>query len=104
MESFSFSYPAGKAIGQRAHTGVVGSGDMEILIEPGTGGQTEFMVRTASDGFYDMWKSVIDRFMDHHAIDAKVTINDFGATPGVVRLRLAQAMELVNNQNRRDEQ
>ena len=99
METFSFTYPAGRTIGQRAHTGVVGSGDMEILIVPGTKKQTEFFIRTASDGFQDTWKAVIERFIAIYDIDATVTINDFGATPGVVSLRLAQAVEIANQKN-----
>jgi malonate decarboxylase delta subunit len=96
METFSFTYPAGKHIQQRAHTGVVGSGDLEILIEPGTGKQTEFSVRTASDGFRETWKAVFERFTALNDIEATIIINDFGATPGVVSLRLAQALELAN--------
>ena len=96
MEAFSFTYPAGKKVAQRAHTGVVGSGDLEILLEPGNGNKTEFVVRTASDGFKGIWKAVFDRFTDTNDIDALITINDFGATPGVVSLRLAQTLELAN--------
>ena len=94
METFSFEYAAGKKINRRAHTGVVGSGDMEILLEPGDNNKIQFNVRTASDGFKDIWKSVFDRFVASNDIAAKVTINDFGATPGVVSLRLAQALEI----------
>ena len=96
METFSFEYPAAKKIKQRAHTGVVGSGDMEILLEPGTANKAVFTVRTASDGFREIWKAVFDRFISTNDIDAKITINDFGATPGVVGLRLAQAIEISN--------
>ena len=96
METFSFRYPAGTTVRQRAHTGVVGSGDMEILIEPGRKRQTEFFVRTAADGFQETWKAVFERFIAMSDIDAVITINDFGATPGVVSLRLAQAVEMAN--------
>ncbi|WP_158799294.1 malonate decarboxylase subunit delta [Pedobacter sp. L105] len=96
MESFSFKYPAGKKVAQRAHVGVVGSGDLEILLEPGNNNQTEFIVRTAADGFQEIWKAVFERFIALNDIDAVVTLNDFGATPGVVSLRLAQVLELAN--------
>ncbi len=96
MEAFSFKYPAGKKVSQRAHTGVVGSGDLEILLEPGDSNKTEFIVRTASDGFREIWKAVFDRFIVTNDIDAVITINDFGATPGVVSLRLAQTIEIAN--------
>ena len=99
METFSFNYPAGKQRGQRAHIGVVGSGDLEILIEPTSKKQTEFIIRTASDGFRETWKAVLSRFTAINDIDAKIIINDFGATPGVVSLRLAQAVEIANEKN-----
>ena len=101
MESFSFIYPAGKKIAHRAHIGVVGSGDLEILLEPRTDNHTEFIVRTASGGFKEIWRSVFERFIAQHDISATITINDFGATPGVVSLRLAQVIE-VANQNEYD--
>lgn len=96
MESFSFIYPAGKEIKQRAHIGVVGSGDLEILLEPRTDNNTEFIVRTASDGFQEIWKAVFERFVSLNDISATLIINDFGATPGVVSLRLAQVLEIAN--------
>ncbi|WP_159471167.1 malonate decarboxylase subunit delta [Dyadobacter sp. 3J3] len=96
MESFSFKYPATKNISQRAHIGVVGSGDLEILISPSEIDQTEFVIRTASDGFKQTWKAVFDRFTALNDFKAVITINDFGATPGVVSLRLAQVIEIAN--------
>jgi len=95
MESFSFETPASQPVAQRAHVGVVGSGDLEILLEPADNKKTIFNVRTASDGFQEIWKSVFTRFSASHAIDAVITINDFGATPGVVSLRLTQALEVA---------
>lgn len=96
MESFSFKYPATLDVEKRAHVGVVGSGDLEILLEPTEDNQTEFVVRTASEGFQEIWKLVFDRFVSLKDIKAKVTLNDFGATPGVVTLRLAQVLEIAN--------
>ncbi|AZA49472.1 malonate decarboxylase acyl carrier protein [Chryseobacterium carnipullorum] len=96
MESFSFKYPATKSVAGRAHTGVLGSGDLEILLEPTAFNETEFVVRTASDGFQEIWKRVFDRFVALNDISAKIILNDFGATPGVVSLRLSQVLELAN--------
>jgi malonate decarboxylase delta subunit len=36
---------------------------------------------------------VLDRFFARHRPAVTVTINDFGATPGMVTLRLEQALE-----------
>ena len=95
MESFSLKYPASKQVARRAHVGVVGSGDLEILLVPGRQNHTEFIVRTAADGFQELWQNVFERFVASNDIDATITINDFGATPGVVGLRLAQALEIA---------
>lgn len=94
METLKYTFPASKKISQRAHVGVVGSGDMEVIVEPYDGAETEVTVRTGVTGFKKTWEAVIDRFFTQHDIAAKVKINDFGATPGVVTIRLAQALEV----------
>ena len=51
------------------------------------------VVRTSVDGYSHIWKSVLDRFFTRYDGAAQIEINDFGATPGVVALRLAEAVE-----------
>jgi malonate decarboxylase delta subunit len=51
------------------------------------------IVRTSVDGYSHIWKSVLDRFFTRYDGAAQIEINDFGATPGVVALRLAEAIE-----------
>ncbi|RFU64963.1 malonate decarboxylase subunit delta [Peribacillus glennii] len=94
METLTFDYEATKVIHKRSHVGVVGSGDLEVLLEPSDSGRAHIHIRTGSEGFGEVWKLVLDRFFTVNDIAAKVTINDFGATPGVVNLRLAQALEV----------
>ena len=94
MEIFLFEYKATKIVPHRAHVGVVGSGDLEVLIEPSATQQATIFIRTSIEGFGEAWKAVMDRFFAVNDISAHVTINDFGATPGVVGLRLAQALEV----------
>ncbi|MFC7395320.1 malonate decarboxylase subunit delta [Scopulibacillus cellulosilyticus] len=94
MEKLTFEYKATKTIPQRSHVGVVGSGDLEVLLEPTSDNLASISVRTGSEGFGEVWKAVMDHFFTVNNISAKVTINDFGATPGVVSLRLAQALEV----------
>jgi malonate decarboxylase delta subunit len=77
--------------------GVVGSGNLEVLIEPAhLNGACEIEVRTAAVGFGATWEAVM---ADFHArwqlADARISINDMGATPAVVGLRLDQAVESV---------
>ncbi|OQO99199.1 malonate decarboxylase subunit delta [Geobacillus sp. 44B] len=94
METLFFEYPATKTLPHRAHVGVVGSGDLEILMEPSAEARTKVTVRTSVKGFGKTWEKVLERFFTVHDVAATVKINDFGATPGVVTMRLAQALEV----------
>ena len=94
METLAFTYPARSRIDRRAHVGVVGSGDLEVLLVPAAEPEARVVVRTSVDGYGAIWKAVLDRFFARHDVAASVEINDFGATPGVVSLRLAQALEV----------
>jgi malonate decarboxylase delta subunit len=93
MEKLTFTYPAGVAIATRAHVGVVASGDLEVLLEPSPSTESKVTVNTSVAGFGLVWKTVLDRFFSHFDAAVAVEINDFGATPGLVTLRLAQAAE-----------
>jgi malonate decarboxylase delta subunit len=95
MESLSFSYPAARTIARRVHLGVVGSGDLELLLEPSADGHAHVTVTTSVEGFGAVWKNVLDRFFNRFDAAAAIEINDFGATPGVVMLRLEQAAEAL---------
>jgi malonate decarboxylase delta subunit len=93
MERFEFEYLAPQLIKQRAHVGVVGSGDLEVLLEPSSDQKAHVVVTTSVDGFGKTWKLVLDRFFSRHPYAASIEIRDFGATPGIVALRLEQALE-----------
>jgi malonate decarboxylase delta subunit len=95
METLIFEYEAKQPLTRRAHVGVVGSGDLEVLIEPSDKPAANVRVRTSVDGYAQVWEAVLDRFFSHFEHAARVEINDFGATPGMVTLRLEQAGELV---------
>lgn len=97
MEKLNFKYPASKFLQTQAHIGVVGSGDLEIVIEPSDRGFAEVTVRTGTTGFNETWKRVLERFFAQNDVSASILINDFGATPGVVSLRLAQALEVAHD-------
>ena len=53
MEQLKFEYPSAKRhVTKRAHVGVVGSGDMEVLMEPSRDRQCAmFRCKPASNGF-----------------------------------------------------
>jgi malonate decarboxylase delta subunit len=96
MEILNFEYEARRPLTRRAHVGVVGSGDLEVLIEPSPKPSTDVRVRTSVTGYAQVWKQVLDRFFSQFGQAEHVEINDFGATPGTVTLRLAQAAEEVS--------
>lgn len=94
MEAFSFKYElSGKSIrGKRMVCGVVGSGNLEVIVEENT--ITEFNIVTAVENYQATWKLVIDDFVnDYNPVNLKFTINDNGSTPATVALRLRQAFE-----------
>ncbi|WP_206956435.1 malonate decarboxylase subunit delta [Trinickia acidisoli] len=95
MEHLTFDFPARRTVAARAHVGVVGSGDLEVLLAPNDAMQARVVVNTSVDGYAHIWKSVLDRFFTRYDGAASIEINDFGATPGVVALRLAEAVEAV---------
>lgn len=95
METMSFEYPAINPVARRAHVGVVGSGDLEVLLEPSLRDIATVRVCTSVDGYGSIWKAVLDRFFAKHSVRSAIEINDFGATPGMVALRLEQVLELT---------
>jgi malonate decarboxylase delta subunit len=95
LESLTFEYPAENVVTRRAHVGVVGSGDLEVLLEPSDDGRAHVTVRTSVGGYGATWKHVFDRFFSRYRGAAAIEINDFGATPGMVSLRLQQALEMM---------
>jgi malonate decarboxylase delta subunit len=100
MEKFEFRYPAGQPAARRVMVGVVGSGDLEVLVEPGPAGHTRIRVTTSIDGFGRIWQAQLDRSFKSEASlrpAVEIEINDFGATPGVVGMRIAQAFELLGS-------
>jgi len=94
MEHIELNYPAKRKVSKKVHIGVVGSGDLEVLLEPANGNSTHVSIRTSVDGFGKIWKAVLDRFFTKYDGAVRIQINDAGATPGSVQLRLAQAVEV----------
>ena len=96
MELLEFDYPtAARRITRKAHVGVVGSGDMEVLMEPAQKEGAHVSIRTSVNGFGSSWKAVLDRFFSRFDGAVRIHINDAGATPGSVMLRLEQAAEVI---------
>ncbi len=79
---------------QLAIVGVVASGNLEVMAErilPDTECQLE--ISTAAVGFGAVWQAVAADFVERHSPGGlKLSINDGGARPDTVSLRLAQVV------------
>jgi malonate decarboxylase delta subunit len=93
FSSKALSWPRGK---KWALAGVVGSGNLEVLIEPNqkSPGKMECHVESSIPGYKDSWLAALEDFAtNYQAGGVKVTIHDQGAEPIVVTLRLRQAFD-----------
>ena len=99
MEQLSFSY---RCSGRRVESsaayaiaGVVSSGNCEVLIEKGEDSAScPVAVSTSRPGFEKTWNAVLGNFLfDYDLSGYRILINDAGAVPAVVNLRLHQAVE-----------
>jgi malonate decarboxylase delta subunit len=99
METLKFRFENGRRAGGSGPklVGVVSSGNLEVLIEPATlDGACEIEVQTAATGFGAIWEAVMSDFHARWLLtDTRISINDMGATPAVVSLRLDQAVETM---------
>ena len=98
MEQLRFDFDGKRRPrGEAAHTlvGVVASGNLEVMIEAAAlNGRMQVVVITSAQGFANTWQAVLADFNARHPLaDVLVSINDVGATPAVVSLRLDQAVE-----------
>jgi len=95
MEKLNFAFDGSIAPGASMPVlvGVVGSGNLEVLAEPqANGGHCMVEVSTSAHGFGAIWEAVLRDFHERHGFaDVAISINDMGATPAVVSLRLDQA-------------
>ena len=104
MRTQYYQFPASRHPARRAHVGVVGSGDLEVLLEPGTAdgsggaaGQAQVRVRTSVEGFDEVWQATLERFFARTPVLGNWELNDAGATPALVTLRLQQAAEAAGS-------
>ena len=100
MEQLNYRHTAlARAKGSRhqAVVGVVASGDLEVLVERTLpDGECEVNIRTAIPGFGDVWCAVVADFAQLRSPGGlKLSVNDGGARPDMVSLRLAQAVRAV---------
>ncbi|MCP0887774.1 malonate decarboxylase acyl carrier protein [Ligilactobacillus sp. WILCCON 0076] len=98
MEKLYFKFTTTQPVTKFVHVGVVASGDLEIILRPNNHSYSTLNIITGSDGFKSTWSNVLSRFFDRYPLQGDFEINDFGATPGVVNLRLSQVMEVLKNE------
>jgi malonate decarboxylase delta subunit len=95
MERLQFEFDGGRPAGAFAPTlvGVLGSGNLEVLVEPGEGTLCTVEIKTSARGFAHIWQAVLRDFHERHPLaGVRLSVNDMGATPAVVGLRLDQAV------------
>jgi malonate decarboxylase delta subunit len=100
MENLNFHHTARVRAGgarKMAIIGVVTSGNLEVLTErvlPDAECLVE--IKTAVEGFGEVWGAVVADFVERYSPGGlKFSINDGGARPDTVALRLAQAVRLM---------
>jgi len=98
MECLVFELESAPAPGGRRPpvvVGVVASGNLEVLVEPAeAAGRCRVEVATTAEGFREIWEAVLRDFAARRALAGlSLSVNDAGATPAVVGLRLEQAVE-----------
>ncbi|MYM39318.1 malonate decarboxylase acyl carrier protein [Duganella qianjiadongensis] len=99
METLNYRFEHGSRAltAQPQVVGVVGSGNLEVLIEAADlGGACSIEIQTAAVGFGAIWQAVMHDFQQRWQLaDARISINDMGATPAVVSLRMDQAVQTM---------
>jgi len=96
LETLDYAFPGTRSAGAFAPVlvGVVGSGNLEVLLEPAAGNDCRVHVETSARGFGAIWNAVVQDFHARHQLaGVQVSIHDMGATPAVVSLRLDQAAQ-----------
>jgi malonate decarboxylase delta subunit len=99
LETLDYEFPGTRPAGAFAPVlvGVVGSGNLEVLLEPAGGDGCAVRIETSARGFEPIWQAVMNDFHARHPLaGVRVSINDMGATPAVVSLRLDQAVAEID--------
>ena len=104
METLVYRFEQGqrklKSAGQMV--GVVSSGNLEVLVQAiDLQSACEIEISTAAIGFGAIWQAVMNDFNQRWQLaHCRIAINDMGATPAVVSLRMDQAVEACLEQSK----
>ncbi|WP_158914195.1 malonate decarboxylase acyl carrier protein [Caulobacter sp. S45] len=100
METLRFEFSAltpAKGVRKTALVGVVASGNLEVLLErEGAPDRCTIEINTSAHGFRPLWEAVMADFTSRRTAGGlRISINDGGARPDTVSLRLAQGVRLI---------
>jgi malonate decarboxylase delta subunit len=100
MEKLVFNHVAARRLPgarKQAIIGVVASGNLEALFERTLdGAQCVVEIATPIQGYRDLWAEVVSDFVERRSPGGlRISINDGGARPDMVALRLAQGARLM---------
>ncbi len=96
MEICQFSYSVNQTVKPKVQVqvGVVASGDLEVLLVSDESKELKVSVISSADNSKARWDALFKRLVaQDDFFGAQMTIHDFGATPGVARLRIEQSLE-----------
>ncbi len=100
MENLTFKHTASRRLAgtkDQAIIGVVASGNLEVLLErvlPDTACEVE--IATPVKGYDEIWRAVVADFVERCSPGGlRISINDGGARPDTVALRLMQGSALM---------
>lgn len=100
MEAYKFTLPAKKnySAAIKIQNGVVSSGDMEVLFCSNNTTTLDVTVKTSVDNSEKRWEALLGRIADFNSVPAgTLLVHDFGASPGVARLRIEQTFDEAEN-------
>src|ERR1700678_4799839 len=100
METLKFKHTAKRRLSGtkgQAIIGVVASGNLEVLLERVLPDATcEVNIATPLSGYDETWKAVVAEFVEQSTPGGlRISINDGGARPDMVYLRLMQGSALM---------
>ena len=97
MQTLTYRFPADRTPVRQVHVGAVATGDLEILLDPSAdSSHADVRVSTSVGGFDVVWNELLARFFARTPVSGRWELNDFGANPDVVTLRLDQAAGAAN--------
>lgn len=105
MEELNFKFKSKKAIYKNfgVTTGVANSGNLEILLNKAdlvSDNEVSFTITTTVPGHSQVWHAVLEEFAHQHTLGGcHLFLNDCGAIPAIVALRLNQLYETFGNEN-----